>query len=160
MYTMRFRLISLFLLILVGASCDFFDLNKRERIQEVDTIIDFSSVDASPTFEACSHFIEKEEKNHCFRNTIYTHISTSLAKHSFKVRKPIEEVIKVELLIDAKGNARVLRIISSDFIKESIQGLDSLVRVSVANLPTVFPATKRGIPVTTQYQIPIQISVN
>ena len=30
---------------------------------EGDTIIDFSSVDASPTFEACSHLIEKEEKN-------------------------------------------------------------------------------------------------
>jgi hypothetical protein len=157
---MRFQVISLFLLILVGTSCEFFDLKKKSELQEIETIIDFSSVDASPTFEACSHFIEKEEKNNCFRNTLYTHISISLAKHRFEVKKPIEEVIKVELLIDRKGNASVLRIISSQFIKESIQHLDSLVKVSVANLPTLFPATKRGIPVTTQYQIPIQISVN
>jgi hypothetical protein len=157
---MRTRVVSLLFLVIISTSCEYFSLNNKSELQEVDTIIDFSSVDASPTFEDCSHLIEKEEKSNCFRNTLYTHISISLAKHRFEVKKPIEEVIKVELLIDAKGNARVLRIISSDFIKESIQGLDSLVRVSVANLPTVFPATKRGIPVTTQYQIPIQISVN
>ena len=157
---MRFRVISLFLIILIGTSCEFFNLKKKSQLQEVDTIIDFSSVDSSPTFKICKEFIDKEQKSNCFRNTIYTHISKSLAKHNFEVRKSIDEVIKVEVLIDRKGNTTVQRIISSDLIKESIKSLDSLVKVSVANLPKLFPATKRGIPVTTQYQIPIQISVN
>ena len=157
---MRFRILSLFLLILVGTSCDFFNLNKKSQLQEVDTIINFSSVDSSPTFESCKEFIEKEAKRNCFRKTIYTHVSKSLAKHTFKVRKPINEVIKVDVIIDSKGNATVLRVVSSDLIKVSIKGLDSLVGVSVADLPKLFPATKRGIPVTTQYQIPIQITVN
>jgi hypothetical protein len=157
---MRFRILSLFLIILVGTSCEFFNLNKRSQLQEVDTIINFSSVDASPTFEACKDFIDKEAKRNCFRNTIYTHISKSLAKHTFEVRKPIDEVIKVDVIINSKGNTTVLRIISSDLIKESFRSLDSFVEVSVANLPKLFPATKRGIPVTTQYQIPIQITVN
>ena len=135
-------------------------MKKKSQLQEVDTIIDFSSVDSSPTFTICKDFIDKEEKSNCFRNTIYTYISKSLAKHNFEVRKPIDEVIKVEVIIDSRGNTTVQRIISSDLIKQSIKSLDSLVKVSVANLPKLFPATKRGIPVTTQYQIPIQIKVN
>ena len=157
---MRLRILSLFLLILVGTSCEFFNLKKKAQLQEVDTIIDFSSVDAAPTFEACKSFIDKAAKNNCFRNTIYSHISKSLATYTFEVRKPLEEMIKVEVLIDSKGKATVQRIISSQLIKESIQSLDSLVKVSVANLPKLLPALKRGIPVTTQYQIPIQIRVN
>ncbi len=156
---MRLRILSLFLLVLVGTSCEFFNLKKKSELQQVDTIIDFSSVDSAPTFESCKSFIDKEAKNNCFRNTIYTYISKSLSKHVFEVRKPIEEVIKVEVLIDSKGKASVQRIISSEVIKGAIQSLDSLVKVSVANLPKLFPATKRGIPVTTQYQIPIQIRV-
>ena len=68
-------------------------------------------------------------------------------------------MIKVVVRIDRNGNATVVEIISSDVIKASIQSLDSLVKVSVGNLPKLFPATKRGIPVATQYQIPIQIRV-
>jgi hypothetical protein len=135
-------------------------LKKKSSLQEIDTIIDFSTVDAAPTFEACKDFIDKEKKNDCFRNTIYSHVSASLLKHSFEVRKPINEVIKVDLIIDSKGNATVLRIISSSSVKETLHNLDSLINGSVASLPTLFPAIKRGIPVTTQYQIPIQIRVN
>ena len=156
---MRFRVLSLFLIIFVGTSCEYFSLKKKSNLQEVDTIIDFSSVDASPTFKDCSRFIDKEERSTCFRTKIYAHISKSLAKHTFEVRNSIEEVIKVVVRIDRNGNATVVEIISSDVIKASIQSLDSLVKVSVGNLPKLFPATKRGIPVATQYQIPIQIRV-
>ena len=157
---MRFRVLSLFLLVLIGTSCDYFGLKKKTNLQEVDTIIDFSSVDAAPTFEVCKEFIDKEKKSDCFRNTIYTHISSSLSKHSFEVRKSINEVVNVDVIIDSKGNATVQQIISSSLIKQKLQSLDSLIKVSVANLPKLFPAIKRGIPVTTQYQIPIQIRVN
>ena len=156
---MRIRVISLFLFILASTSCDFFNFQKKSDVQEIDTIINFSTIDTAPTFIACKQYIDKEEKSKCFRNTIYTHISKSLTKNTFEVRKPIDELIKVELLIDSKGNITVQKIISSDLIKTTLHGLDSMIRVSVSNLPKLHAATKRGIPVTTQYQIPIQISV-
>ena len=156
---MRIRVISLFLFILASTSCDFFSFQKKSGMQEVDTIIDFSTVDVAPSFDDCKSYVEKEKKSNCFRNTIYKHISTSLAKHNFEVRNPIEEVINVSVTIDSRGNATVHQIVSSALIKKTLPNLDSLVKRSVASLPKMFPAIKRGIPVTTQYQIPIQISV-
>ena len=156
---MQFRVLSFFLIILLSTSCEFFSLKKKSSLQEVDTIIDFSTVDVAPSFDDCKSFVDKEKKSNCFRNTIYKHISTSLAKHNFEVRNPIEEVINVSVTIDRRGNATVHQIVSSALIKMTLPNLDSLVKQSIASLPKMFPAIKRGIPVTTQYQIPIQISV-
>jgi hypothetical protein len=157
---MRFRVLSLFLLILVGTSCEYFNLNKKSQLQEVDTIIDFSSVDVFPTFEACKNFIDKAKKTDCFRNTIHKHISESLAKHQLEVKNPVNEIIHVVVLINNKGAVSIQKITSSEILKKEIPTIDSLITISLRDLPRLSPATKRGIPVATQYQIPIQINVN
>jgi len=157
---MRFRIISLFLLISICTSCDFFNLKKKSQLQQLDTIIDFNSVDVSPSFAVCDSIFEKAAKDKCFRITIHKHISESLSKHKLEVRKAINETIQLVVVIDNKGNTIANQIAVSDSLKITIPVIDSLIRVSVQNLPKLFPATKRGIPVATQYQIPIQIVVN
>ena len=157
---MRFRVLSLFLIILIGTSCEFFNLKDKSQLQEIDTIIDFSSVDVFPTFDVCKSYIDKEKKTACFRETIHQHISKSLAKNKIEVKKPVNEVLNVEVLISNKGIVSVQKIIASDVLKTEIPAIDSLITASLQNLPKLFPATKRGIPVTTQYKIPIQINVN
>ena len=157
---MRFRVLSLFLIILIGTSCEFFNLKDKSQLQEIDTIIDFSSVDVFPTFDVCKSYIDKEKKTACFRETIHQHISKSLAKNKIEVKKPVNEVLNVEVLISNKGIVSVQKIITSDVLKTEIPAIDSLITASLQNLPKLFPATKRGIPVATQYKIPIQINVN
>lgn len=157
---MRFRVLSLFIIILIGTSCEFFSLTKKTQLQEIDTIIDFSSVDVFPTFDACKNFIDKEKKTNCFKKTIHQHISKNLEKHKIEVKNPVNETVKVEVLINNKGTVSIQRIIASDVLKKEIPAIDSLITASLQNLPKLFPAIKRGIPVTTQYQIPIQIKVN
>ena len=157
---MRFRVLSLFLLILIGTSCEYLNLSKKSNLQEIDTIIDFSSVDVFPTFDACKSYIDKEKKTNCFRNTIHKHISENLAKHQLEVKNPVNETINVIVLINNKGAISIQKISSSEKLKKEIPIIDSLLKISIKDLPKLFPATKRGIPVATQYQIPIQIHVN
>jgi len=157
---MRFRVISLFLIILVGTSCEYFNLKKKSQLQEIDTIIDFSSVDVSPIFKSCKDLLEKQAKTTCFRTTIHTQISESLSAQSFIVKKPLNEIIQVHLLIDKKGIVSVKEIVSSESLKVLIPSLDSIIALSLKKLPKLFPASKRGVPITTQYQLPIKITVN
>lgn len=157
---MRFRALSLFLIILIGTSCEFFNIKKKSQLQEIDTIIDFSSVDVFPTFDTCKSFIDKEKKTNCFRKTIHQHISKNLAKVKIEVKNPVNEIVNVVVLINNKGNVSIQKITTSDVLKKEIPTIDSLIIASLQNLPKLFPATKRGIPVATQYQIPIQINVN
>ena len=156
---MRFRIVSLLFLIIVSTSCEYFNFNKKSQLQEVDTIIDFSSVDVFPTFEACKNFIDKAKITDCFRTTIHKHISESLAKHQLEVKNSVNEMIKVVVLISNKGVVSVQKIMASEILRNEIPAIDSLIMVSLQDLPKLFPATKRGIPVATQYQIPIQINV-
>jgi hypothetical protein len=157
---MRFRILALLLLLIVNTSCKYFTFEKKSNLQAIDTIIDFSSVDASPTFLACKDFIEKEARSNCFRTTIHKNISESLAKHQLEAKKPIDEIVSIDVIINNQGIVSIKSIQSSDKIKAFIKGLDSIIRISVKELPTISPATKRGIPVATQYRIPIQIQVN
>src|SRR5690606_26336094 len=132
---------------------------KKINLQELDTVIDFSSVDVSPSFKVCDSIIDKKAKTDCFRNTIHQEIFNNLSKQKISAKNPISEIIQVQLEIDNKGNVSLKMIEASLLLQEAIPNLDSLITQSLLQLPTLFPAIKRGIPVTTQYQLPIQIDV-
>lgn len=140
-------------------SCDNFSFSKSKQKISLDTIVDFSSIDTSPSFKICDSLINKEEKANCFRNTIHTKIGTELAKYSFSIKDTISEIVFVDLIINSKGEIVLEEIKSSESIKTELPELDSLLRVSVRKLPNIYPGIKRGIPVTTKYRLPIKIQL-
>ncbi|WP_223267224.1 hypothetical protein [Polaribacter sp. IC073] len=141
-------------------SCDQFSFSKNSKNQQVlDTFVNFSSVDTSPSFKICDSFINKEEQSNCFRNTIHSKIGAELQKHEFTIKDAISEIIYVDLLISSKGKIILEAIQASENIKIQLPKLDSILKVSVAGIPHIYPAIKRGIPVTTKYRLPILIQV-
>jgi hypothetical protein len=146
----------LFLLITVF-SCKRFSLSNQDKSIAIDTIVDFSSVDSYPTFDNCNELIEKEEKSFCFRETIYQKIGEELDKAKLESNDTLNEAVLVKLRINSKGIFTIDSIISSEKIKTVFPKLDSILHQSITVLPKIFPAIKRGIPVTTVYELPIQI---
>ena len=138
-------------------SCKRFSLLNQDKIIAIDTIVDFSSVDSYPTFNNCNDLIEKEEKSFCFRETIYQKIGEELDKIQLESNDSLKETVLVKLRINSKGTFTIDSIVSSEKIKIIFPKLDSILYQSIAGLPNVFPAIKRGIPVTTVYELPIQI---
>jgi hypothetical protein len=156
---MFLRVFTFLLLTILCTSCDNFSFLKKTNKQVLDTIVDFSSVDTSPSFKACDSLIDKEKKATCFRTTIHQQITNRLSTYSMEVKHAIDETIFVQLIISPKGNIEVVSIKKSEIINKELPELDSLLRLSVKSLPKVFPATKRGIKITTQYQLPIRIQL-
>ena len=154
------RTFLLILLLSLTVSCQFFETDKKLTDQEIEEIVDFSVVDVSPSFAVCDSVIDKAKKTTCFRQTIYQHISKSLAKNIIEVNTPINETVSVQLFIDKQGEVTLKKIVSSAQLKTAIPHLDSLIQQSLQSLPNLFPAIKRGIPVSTQYELPIKINVN
>ncbi|WP_223269116.1 MULTISPECIES: hypothetical protein [unclassified Polaribacter] len=132
---------------------------KQHNLQKLDTIIDFTSVDFYPSFKVCDSLIEKVEKENCFRNTIYKKIGASLQKHTLESKDAIDETILVDLIINSAGEIIFKELQATKLIKNQLPTLDSLIRISVDQLPTIHPAIKRGIPVTSKYQLPIRIQL-
>ena len=128
-------------------------------MQLLDTIVNFSSVDTSPSFKVCDSIIDKQKKTNCFRTTIHQKIGAELQKHQFVIRDSISEIVYVDLLITSKGKIVLEAMDSSEEIKIQLPKLDSVLRISVDKIPNVYAAIKRGIPVTTKYRLPIKIQI-
>lgn len=156
---MFLRVFAFLLLLLFCNSCDLVMGLDDSKIETLDTIIDFSSVDFSPSFPVCDSIITKQEKSACFRNTMHTKISSELQKHSFIIKEAVSETVFVHLLISANGTVVLDEIQSSENIQIQLPTLDSLLKISVRNLPKITPASKRGIPVVTKYSLPIEIQL-
>ncbi|MFQ3181787.1 MAG: hypothetical protein ACI9Z4_001387 [Polaribacter sp.] len=154
---MFLRVSFFFILFLLITSCDKLSFLKNNNTQVLDTIVNFSSVDTSPSFKECDSLIDKGKKSNCFRNTIHKKIGVALQIHSLTIKDSIDEVVFVDILITKKGKVIFQEITSTENLKQQLPQLDSLLRKSIQKLPYIYPAIKRGIPVTTLYRLPIRI---
>ena len=156
---MFLRIFTFIILLFFITSCDKLSFLKSEKIQALDTIVNFSSVDTSPSFKECDSIIDKHQKSNCFRTTIHQKIGVELQKHQFIIRDSISEIVFVDLLINSKGKIVIEAMASSEEIRIQLPELDNVLRISVDKIPNVYAAIKRGIPVTTKYRLPIKIQI-
>jgi len=63
------------------------------------------------------------------------------------------------LIIDSKGKIQYEKMDTSEIIKNQLPELDSVLSASIQKIPAIYPAIKRGIPVTTKYTLPIRIQL-
>ena len=159
---MFLRVFSFLIIIVFCTSCNYFSTTKNKNASiknSLDTIVDVSSVDVSPSFPVCDSIIEKTEKTTCFRTTIHKLITEKLSENQLTIKDTIDETITIHLLINSKGNIVFKELQSSERIKNDFPQLEILLKTSVESLSKIYPATKRGIPVTTQYILPIRIKL-
>lgn len=154
---MFLRFFSFLIMIVFITSCDKLSLTKNKNLPVIDTIVDFTSVDTYPSFKACDSLIDKTKKQDCFRKIIHQKIGEELQKHHLSIKDSIDETVLVDLIINVKGEIIFDKLQSSETIKRQLPELDSILQLTVNNLPKITSANKRGIPVATKYQLPIRI---
>jgi len=149
-----------FLLILVCLnSCDYISFKKKTPKQELDTLVDITTVDMFPSFQVCDSIIEKVEKTACFRNTIHQEITSSLQVYNIKVKKTVDETITVTITIGSDSKVELTSIKASNHLLQQIPNFREMMEKSIADLPKIFPAIKRGIPVNSEYTLPVKIAL-
>jgi hypothetical protein len=153
---MQKQLITFLLSSLFIISCTYFD-NKalKESIQEVDTIVDYNTVDAFPLFPNCKDIPSREKQRICFQMEMAKHIYASLIAYQFNATDEVHDTVQVKLKIDAVGKTSLIGIKISHKTKQLLPEFDSIVKVSLQNLPDLLPAIKRDMPVTTEFTLPI-----
>ncbi|MFK5957259.1 MAG: hypothetical protein QM495_00150 [Lutibacter sp.] len=141
---------------LLVVSCTYFE-NKweRESIQVIDTVVDFNTVDAFPLFPNCKDIPSREKQKICFQIEIAQHIYASLKEYQLNATEIVNDTILVKLKVNVLGRTSLSEILISDKTKEQLPEFDSILKVSLQNLPTLKPAIKRDMPVTTEFTLPI-----
>lgn len=137
-------------------SCTYIEKKtKRAPVQKIDTIVDFNTVDAYPLFPNCKDIPSREKQQICFQIEMSQHIYASLKEFKLSVKDSVNDTILVKLKIDASGKTSLSNIKISDKTRELLPQFDSILRVGLLNLPTLQPAIKRAMPVTTEFTLPI-----
>ena len=157
------RLLTFFLFLFILTSCEFFSpqtSTSKSNLQVLDTVIDYTSVDVYPIFSDCENYAESDDQKECFENSITEKLATLLSDIDLKVNKEVNDTTSIDILIDNTGKASLVNINSPKSILEELPNLESVVRKSINQLPTMKPALKRGMFVKSQYRLVIVVKTN
>jgi len=143
-------------------SCNYFE-NKKVNTEDIVNheleTIDWKAVDAYPSFSVCDSVTEKEARKNCFESTVLNHVNQYLSKQTIVVAEDIEDSIKIKLRVDKLGAISILDIHTKKNTRLVIPEIDTLINGSIASLPKIFPAVKRGQYVTTEFVLPVIVSI-
>ncbi len=125
--------------------------------------MNLNSVDSPPSFDTCKDLIEKNKKEECFRTTLSSLFSKEISKKENSkiliVRSSIDEVVQLTVSVSNQGVLSLKESKISDQILLEIPEIETVFKKTIQNLPKVYPAIKRGIPVATEYKLPIRIKL-
>ena len=159
---MSFRLLFGIVLVSLFTNCDFISPkgSSLQNFASVNLIIDFSTVDVYPMFKECKDSELSQNQIQCFEKEIIKKLKQAISKNELDISNRFSDTIYVDLLVDQLGKVSIAQYRSTFTIKNEIPRFDSIFRRSVDQLPLmVQPAVKRGIPVNSQFSLPVIISV-
>ncbi|HEX9981276.1 MAG TPA: hypothetical protein VGB50_12000 [Flavobacterium sp.] len=139
-------------------SCQYID--KRVPSEEVLlekelNSIDWKQVDEFPSISNCEEIHNKDLRRQCFFEYLTQEIQLRLNIDTFSTLYPELDTIEVRVTVYPDSTLRF----EPQFIKDSVAydkiKIDSILRTRLADFPKVSPAIKRGIPVRSQFVLPV-----
>ena len=112
--------------------------------------IDFTNVDAYPLLPACEKYTSRIAQKECFYQLLSKRIELSLIEKNIMFSSITKDTIKVTIQVSSKGIVSVKAINNFNNKEFKIAIIKSL-----ETLPKIQPAIKAGIPVTTEFVLPI-----
>ena len=158
---MKYYIISL--LILVVFSCDLTinkELSVNQLVSDEFETFNWNDVDTYPRFQNCDSIINKELNFKCFVNTLTSKLKTNLTNNGVIVDKSIKDTVMISFRVSTKGVISLVEISSKIDVLNVNLLIDSIFKLSILDLPKLYPAIKRGQPVNTKFKLPILVSTN
>ncbi|MFK5890368.1 MAG: hypothetical protein QM486_06520 [Flavobacteriaceae bacterium] len=137
-------------------SCDyFFPKQAPKNTPTIDTVIDFTTVDAYPLFPECQNIPSRDKQKICFQIKMAEHINRLLKTSPLKTKTAANDTLLVTLKVLKSGKTQFVKVTSKSNNKDYEKLLSSLLKIAANKIPVLQPAIKRGMPVTTQFELPI-----
>lgn len=161
------KYITLTLIVFIFNSCQYFNLpnasdkdvlEKKLLEKELNTI-NWKEVDEYPSFVDCNKIEDKQERQHCFFQYLTELIQSKLGTDTLAALYPKLDTIEVKVTVYPDAKMKFEPQYSKDSMAYDVVKIDSLLRSRLVDFPKVNPAIKRGIPVKTQFVLPVIIKV-
>ncbi len=158
---MRKKFLILLLSPLLFGSCQYFEKqvpSKEELLQEQLKSINWSKVDEYPSVADCDSITDKSQKQQCFFEFLTRLIQEKLNADTLAVLYPQLDTINVKVTVLPDSTMQFEPQIK-DSISYNTAKIDSILKTRLVDFPKINPAIKRGVPVKTQFTLPVILKV-
>ena len=158
---MRKIILILLLLSLFFGSCQYFDkqIPSEEVLLEKElNEINWNEVDEFPSVTNCDSLADKEQKKQCFFDYVSQLIQQKLNADTLPVLYPKRDTIDVIITVMPDATMQFEPQLKDSLMYDRNK-VDSILRTRLIDFPKINPALKRGIPVKTQFVLPVVLLV-
>lgn len=128
---------------------------QQELLNKEMKKIDWSKVDTYPSVSCCDTIENKELRQVCFYDFIHKELQNRLVSDTLYGNFSNLDTIEILVTIRPDFNIGFEVFKMTDSLKSQRNAIDSLLNIKQRGFPEVFPATKQGIPVTSEFIFPI-----
>jgi len=147
---------------LLLASCNYLgkEVPSREALlkKELDSI-NWNEVDEFPSVSECEKIDDKIQRQQCFFEFITQTIQQKLSIDTLSVLYPQLDTIQVKITVFPDASLQFEPQFPKDSVAYDAIKIDSILRQRLTDFPKINPALKRGIPVKTQFILPVILKV-
>lgn len=154
---MKKILLLVFLLLLVSCNFETKKIYSEEVLDEESKSLNWKEVDEYPAFKECQNQTELKLAKQCFETKVATSIYTYLAAQQPVVTESIHDTLYIYLEITKTGKPIIDSVMVDTTVINQLPEIATWLRASIDSLPQIYPASKRGIPVSTVFEMPIII---
>ncbi len=148
------------LLLLWISSCQYFGgevPSKKELLNQELNTINWNEVDEFPSFSECDKIKDERMQKQCFFEFLTQTIQEKLSSDTLATLYPELDTIEVKVTVFPNSIMKFEPQFSKDSTAYDTIKIDSILQSRLVNFPKVHPATKRGLPVKTQFILPVII---
>lgn len=141
-------------------SCNYFEKrvpSEQELLKKELSEINWKEVDEYPSIEDCEKLDNKQQKQQCFFEFLTSTIQQKLGTDTLATLYPKLDTIQVKVTVNPDATLFFEPQFTADSINFDTQKIDSILKIRLIDFPKINPAIKRGIPVKTQFILPVVI---
>jgi hypothetical protein len=157
---MRKFIVFLILFNLFFTSCQFFDKkvpDENELLNKQLKEINWKEVDELPSVSDCETIGDETARKQCFFDFLTATIEQRLAIDTLRTLYPQLDTIEVKVTVFPDSRIAFEPQFPKDSVAYDTIRIDSILRARLVDFPKINPAIKRGIPVKTQFVLPVII---
>ncbi|MBF0693835.1 MAG: hypothetical protein IR153_02110 [Flavobacterium sp.] len=151
------------LLVLVSFSgCQYFDKSvptKDELLKRELESINWSEVDEFPSVADCDSIEDISIRRQCFFDFLAQSIQQKLDIDTLSVLYPELDTMAVRVTVFPDSSIQFEPQFPKDSVRYDVKKIDSILHSRLLDFPKINPAIKRGIPVKTQFVLPVILSI-
>lgn len=148
------------LLLFLISSCQYLGgevPSKKELLDKELNAINWNEVDEFPSFSECDKIKDERMQNQCFFEFLTQTIQEKLSSDTLVSLYPELDTIEVKVTVFPNSSMKFEPQFPKDSTTYDTIKMDSILKSRLVNFPKVNPATKRGLPVKTQFILPVII---